>query len=339
MSAPTPLLDDTILAATGLTKSFTRGGFLQGGLLSRTQARPALLDVSLVLRRGDVLGIVGESGSGKSTLARCLTGLERPDAGAVVLDGQDLSRLTGRALRRQRRRIQIVFQDPFASLNPRLSVRAAISEVLRVHELVPRAGVDVRVAELLDMVGLRRQAADRYPADFSGGQRQRICLARALAAEPDVLIADEAVSSLDVSIQAQVLNLLVDLRRDLGLAMIFISHDLHVVQHVAPEVAIMFGGRIVEKLPRDFLFEGARHPYTLMLLAAMPRLEDGQLPAVSDFDLSGALPREGCPFRERCSEAFALCEIDDPRLEPTADGHLVACHYVHSSPESDTDAS
>jgi oligopeptide transport system ATP-binding protein len=324
----TRLANDVILTAASLTKTYANQSITQR--LSRSQSRPALLDVSFQLGRGDVLGVVGESGSGKTTLARCLTGLERPDSGEVILDGQSLLRLRGRQLRRQRRRIQIVFQDPFASLNPSLSIRAALGEVLRVHELVPRSGVDARISELLELVGLRPATADRYPAEFSGGQRQRICLARALAAEPDVLIADEAVSSLDVSIQAQVLNLFVDLRRELGLAMIFISHDLHVVQHIAPTVAIMFGGRMVEVLPREARLDDASHPYTLMLLAALPRLDGRRLPPFDGMDLSAAaLPLRGCPFRERCNKAFALCADEDPPLDATNGNHLVACHYVH----------
>lgn len=325
VSASASVDQAVILAASALTKTYREHGFIAG----RSAVRPALLDVSLELRRGDVLGVVGESGSGKTTLARCLTGLETPDRGEVMLDGLPLLRLKGQQLRAQRRRIQIVFQDPFASLNPRLSVRSALTEVLRVHKLVPRAQTEARIQELLELVGLRARVADRFPADFSGGQRQRICLARALAAEPDVLIADEAVSSLDVSIQAQVINLLTDLRQELGLTMIFISHDLHVVQHVAPNVAIMFGGRIVEFLRDLSSLEQARHPYTIMLHNSLPSLEAQRLPTFHGTDLSSALPQVGCPFRERCDFAFETCSQVDPPLAALDQRHLVACHYVH----------
>jgi oligopeptide/dipeptide ABC transporter ATP-binding protein len=292
------------------------------------ERRPALVDVSIALGQGQVLGLVGESGSGKSTLARCLALLERPDAGRVLLQGVDLATLGLRELRRRRRRVQIVYQDPYASLNPRLSVHAALAEVLRVHKLVPRTGIDDRVAGLLSLVGLPAAAAQRFPREFSGGQRQRICIARALAAEPDVLIADEPLSSLDVSIQAQILNLLLGLRDELGVAMLFISHDLHVVRRSAPTIAVIFGGRIVEVLPPTVSLEDARHPYTRALLEALPRL-DARLPGVpSSGELGAALPADGCPFRDRCPYAFQTCAEIDPPLVAIAPGHAVACHHV-----------
>jgi oligopeptide/dipeptide ABC transporter ATP-binding protein len=292
------------------------------------ERRAALIDVSIALGQAEVLGLVGESGSGKSTLARCLAMLERPDAGSVLLQGVDLVTLGQRELRRRRRRTQIVFQDPYASLNPRLSVYAALAEVLRVHHLVPRAGIPGRVADLLSLVGLPSSAADRFPSEFSGGQRQRVCIARALAAEPDVLIADEPLSSLDVSIQAQILNLLLGLRDELGVAMLFISHDLHVVRRSAPTIAVIFGGRIVETLPPAVSLEEARHPYTRALLAALPRL-DAKLPEVPHSgDLGAALPADGCPFRDRCPHAFELCAEIDPSLVAITPEHLVACHHV-----------
>jgi oligopeptide transport system ATP-binding protein len=326
-------MPDVLLEAQGLRKTFRErnSGFRRPRRTtdpSSRSRRSALVDVSLRLERGEVLGIVGESGSGKTTLARCLTLLERPDAGTIVFDGTELTALGRRELQRHRRRVQIVFQDPYASLNPRLTVRSALAEVLHVHRLVPREAAAGRVEELLDLVGLPASAAARYPSDFSGGQRQRVCIARALAAEPDVLIADEAVSALDVSIQAQVLNLLLRLRDDLGLTMIFISHDLHVVRRIAPRIAVMFGGRIVELLPPGTALEDARHPYTRALIAAAPRLDVSQLDALEVSDLAAALPEEGCPFRDRCPHAFVPCSTEDPPLEQVAGGHLAACHWV-----------
>ena len=322
-----------LLVAEHLTKTYAhRRGWLPRADVTggRGIARPAVADASLSLARGESIGIVGESGSGKSTLARCLALLERPDAGRVLLEGVDLTRLGRRDFRRSRRRIQVVFQDPYSSLNPRLTVGSALREVLRVHRLVPRDQIPRRVEELLDQVGLPARAVDRYPADFSGGQRQRICIARSLAADPEVLIADEPVSALDVSIQAQILNLLADLRARLALSMIFISHDLHVVRYIAPKVAVMFGGRIVEVLPPGVPLERARHPYTEALLAARSRLEPGWLAHAGQLngELAAALPATGCPFRARCPHAFATCEEVDPALRDLGSGHAVACHHV-----------
>jgi oligopeptide/dipeptide ABC transporter ATP-binding protein len=322
-----------LLVAEHLTRIYAhRRGWLRDADVPgpRGVARPALADASLSLERGEVIGIVGESGSGKSTLARCLALLERPDAGRVLLEGVDLTRLSRRQLRRSRRRIQVVYQDPYSSLNPRLTVGSALREVLSVHDLVPRDQIPRRVEALLDQVGLAARTVERYPSDFSGGQRQRICIARALAADPEVLIADEPVSALDVSIQAQILNLLADLRVRLRLSMIFISHDLHVVRYIAPRIAVMFGGRIVEVLPPGVPLERARHPYTEALLAARSRLEPGWLARTGQLDgeLAAALPATGCPFRARCSYALAVCETVDPPLRDLLSGHAVACHHV-----------
>jgi oligopeptide transport system ATP-binding protein len=323
-------MTDAVLACEGLHKEYRVRGHGRLRRAGPDERRPALVDLSLALGRRQVLGLVGESGSGKSTLARCLNLLERPDAGRVLLHGVDLATLPSRELRRRRRRIQIVFQDPYASLNPRQSVHAALAEVLRVHRLVPRDRIDARVAELLSLVGLPASAAGRFPREFSGGQRQRICIARALAAEPDVLIADEPLSSLDVSIQAQILNLLLGLRDELGLAMLFISHDLHVVRRSAPTIAVMFSGRIVEVLPATVPLDAARHPYTRALLEALPRL-DAKLPGVPRGGEGAPLEPGGCPFRDRCPYAFETCvEIDPPLLE-IAPGHAVACHDVARS--------
>src|SRR5262249_12667852 len=302
---------DVLLEAQGLRKVYRqRSGFSRGrisqirrpGEPSRRANRPALVDVSIAIERGDVLGVVGESGSGKTTLARCLILLERPDAGRVLLGGVELTALPRRALRRQRRRVQIVFQDPFASLNPRLTVRSTLTEVLRVHDLVPRGDAARRVDELLDLVGLPPSAAARYPSDFSGGQRQRVCIARALAAEPEVLIADEAVSALDVSIRAQILNLLLDLRDEFGLSILFIGHDLFVVDFVGDRIAVMLGGQVIEILPAAGRLEAALHPYSRELIAAAPTIESRDAPegATREPGIGGAPPVIGCPYLHRC---------------------------------------
>jgi ABC-type glutathione transport system ATPase component len=237
-------------------------------------ARPALANASFELSKGEILGVVGESGSGKTTLARCVALLERPDAGRIVFKGEDLATLKESALRKRRRGIQTVFQDPYASLNPARKIGDTLAEVLRVHGLAAGEGVKTRVAELLDQVGLPASAADAYPKSFSGGQRQRICIARALAAEPDILIADEPVSSLDVSVQAQVVNLILDLKDRLGLSVIFIGHDLQLIDFIAPRVLVMLAGEIVETIPADRSIADATHEYTRALLQAVPKLEN-----------------------------------------------------------------
>ena len=324
---------DYLLEVGNVSKAYRKAKGVRGPRAAREQRQPALVDVSLGLRRGEVLGLVGESGSGKSTLARCASLLERPDQGRVVLGGTDLTALSPRQLRLQRRRIQIIFQDPYSSLNPRMTVGAALSEVLHVHRLATGSAVQARVSDLLDLVGLPATAAARYPSDFSGGQRQRVCIARALAASPDVLIADEAVSSLDVSIQAQILNLLIDLLAELQFTMLFISHDLHVVRRIAPTIAVMFGGRIVETLPSSVPLEGALHPYTRALLAALPSLGTDRARPSASPDVDGSVAALGCPYRNRCPAAFERC-TENPELLECSDAHFVACHAVHSRPSS-----
>ena len=326
-------MPEAILSAQGLWKSFGGHGYWGGHVRAR---RPALIDASISLERGKILGVVGESGSGKTTLARCLSLLIRPDRGSVTLDGEDLTGLPIPELRRRRRRIQTVFQDPYASLNPRMRIGEAIGEVLSVHGLVPRRQIPSRVKELLDIVGITPTFGHRYPSDFSGGQRQRICIARALAAEPDVLVADEAVSSLDVSIRAQILNLLLDLRDRLGLSMVFIGHDLFVVGFVADFTAVMLGGQIIEVLPKTTNLTGAVHPYTRELLAAAPTVSESSADVVQIGEAGGVEepPIVSCPYWQRCPiRSDERCGREYPPLRALTAGHWVAsfCELSHGS--------
>ena len=304
----------------------------------RIQGRPpdvvqAVAGVDLALQPGEVLGLVGESGCGKSTLGRCIVGLYEPTAGEVLWQGQPLSARRDRA---ERRRMQMVFQDPYSSLNPRMTVRQTLSELLRVHRMVPRSQIDVRCRELMDLVGLGERSLDAHPRQFSGGQRQRVSIARALALEPDMLIADEPVSALDVSVQATVLNLLDELRRQLGLTMLFIAHNMAVVRHVCDRVAVMYLGRIVETAPTAELFNNPRHPYTQGLLKAVPRLVPGrasQAPAMVGDPPSPIDPPTGCRFHPRCPLAQPVCSVDDPQLAAGNDEpHLAACHFAWTAP-------
>ncbi|MDT0344289.1 ABC transporter ATP-binding protein [Streptomyces litchfieldiae] len=322
---PQPLLE-----ARGLTKSFRVPRSPSGSNRLR-----ALDGVDLTVGRGETLGLVGESGCGKSTLARVLLMLERPDAGTVRFDGTDPFALRGKELLAWRRKVQMVFQDPFASLNPRLNAADLIGEPWRSHPgLVPRQERGKRVRELLEMVGLRASDADRYPQEFSGGQRQRIGIARALALNPEVIVCDEPVSALDLSVQAQVLNLLTDLQAELGVAYVFISHDLSVVRHVADRVAVMYLGRVVESGPAEEVFTAPRHPYTAALLSAAPSLAGtGGPERPQRIVLSGEVPSpvdppSGCRFRTRCWQAVDICAEVVPAEQPApGDGsHLAACH-------------
>ena len=289
--------------------------------------------VDLQIMPGEALGLVGESGCGKSTLGRAIVGLCDPTEGTVTYRGEALTADRERA---KRRRIQMVFQDPYSSLNPRMTVRQTLSELLRVHKMTPRSGIDARCRELLDLVGLPARALNSHPRNFSGGQRQRVSIARALALEPELLVADEPVSALDVSVQATVLNLLDELRRDLGLTMLFIAHNMAVVRHVCDRVAVMYLGRIVETSETEELFRNARHPYTQGLLKAVPRLVPGRVSesaaVVGDPPSPIDVPA-GCRFHPRCPIAQQVCSEHDPDLAAgNGEAHLAACHFAWTTP-------
>ena len=324
-------ISKALFEVTGLRKSFAAG---------RGRRLQALDGVDLQLGAGETLGVVGESGCGKSTLARILMRLDRPDSGDVRFAGADPFALRGRELVAWLRRGQMVFQDPYASLNPRMTAAEIISEPWRVHRDVVAAGHESeRVGELLEMVGMRPADAARYPAEFSGGQRQRIGIARALALDPDVVICDEPVSALDLSVQAQVLNLLSDLQARLGIAYVFISHDLTVVHYLATRVAVMYLGRVVETGPAEQVFARPRHPYTAALLSAAPQLQAGVTGRGERIVLTGDLPSptdppSGCGFRTRCWKATDACAATAPALvdEPGAPDHAAACHYPLAAP-------
>ena len=321
ITGPAPLL-----VAEGLTKHFMmRSGALK---LSRRSVK-AVDDVSFTMARRETLCLVGESGCGKSTVGRLLLRLIEPTAGTIHLNGANVTRLAGATLRAFRRHVQIIFQDPFASLNPRLRAGTIVIEPLENYGLVSASQRQKKVGELLASVGLRPETAQKYPFELSGGQRQRLGIARALSLSPDVIVADEAVSALDVSVQAQILNLLIDLRERLGLAYLFISHDLAVVRHIAHRVAVMYLGRIVEIGDNRTIFSNPSHPYTQALLAAVPAANphakrdrivlEGEVPSPIN-------PPKGCAFHPRCPFAFQRCCVETPKLTRRGNGHWAACH-------------
>ncbi|HWO23260.1 MAG TPA: oligopeptide/dipeptide ABC transporter ATP-binding protein [Kofleriaceae bacterium] len=312
-------------------------------LSRRSAAVSAVAEVSLEIRRGETLGLVGESGCGKSTLGRTLLRLLEPTGGAIVFDGRDITRLPQRELRPLRREMQMIFQDPYASLNPRMSVGDAIAEPLIIHRLARTAAErQARVHELLDKVGLRADAARRYPHEFSGGQRQRIGIARALACRPKFIVCDEPISALDVSIQAQIVNLLEDLQEAERLTYLFISHDLKIVQHISDRVAVMYLGRIVELAQAPVLYREPKHPYTTALLSAVPRIDAARgaagaagKPRRERIILSGDVPSPiapppGCPFHPRCPVADkpTACFTELPKLRVLGNGSQAACHVA-----------
>ncbi len=302
---------------------------VRGGVFSRVVgAVHAVNDVSFAVRRGEIFGLVGESGSGKTTVGRSILRLNEPTDGEIIFEGTDILKLGRRDFQPFRRQIQIIFQDPYASLDPRKSVAAIIGEAIDIHHLAKGDARKRRIAELLEWVGLPADSGTRYPHEFSGGQRQRIGIARALAVNPSLLVADEPISALDVSIQAQIINLLQDLQDRLGLSILFIAHDLSVVEHICDRVGVMYLGKLMELAPTESLFAAPRHPYTRALMAAAPTLDvsarreqhvlEGEIPSAID-------PPSGCVFRTRCPHAIAACAETVPPAIEIAAGHQVAC--------------
>ena len=326
----------SLLEARQLTKQFPISR--QTGPFSRVLDQVRAVDgVDLILDAGETLGLVGESGCGKSTLGRCILRLIEPTSGSITFDGQDLLALGSEPLRRARREMQIVFQDPFASLNPRMSIGAILEEPLRVHGIVPPGEVRAEVVRLLDQVGLPPTAAARFPHEFSGGQRQRVGIARALSLRPRLIVADEPVSALDVSIRAQILNLFRRLQSETQVALLFIAHDLGAVRSISHRVAVMYLGKIVELAPADELYDNPRHPYTRALLAAVPSLDGVKIAAEK---VEGDVPSpidlpSGCRFRTRCPFSQEICAQEEPPLAPFEGGlpvHFSACHFAATLP-------
>jgi oligopeptide/dipeptide ABC transporter ATP-binding protein len=327
--APVLAPADKVLDVVALKKHFP----VKKGLLRRTVGQVYAVDgVSFSINEGETLGLVGESGCGKSTVARTVLRLIEPTEGSILLDGHDVTRLGKAAMRPYRRQMQIIFQDPFSSLNPRMSAGDIVGEPLQVHDIAHGKGKSALVGELFDQVGLRRSQMNAFPHEFSGGQRQRISIARALALNPRLIVADEPVSALDVSIQAQVINLMMDLQREKRLSYLFIAHDLAVVEHISHRIAVMYLGKIVEYTDKTTLFTQPKHPYTQALLAAVPvpnpklrrerQLLQGDVPSPIN-------PPPGCTFHTRCPYAMDRCRQEVPALREIAPGHGVSCHLVN----------
>ena len=322
-------MSDIILDAKNIKKYFP----IKKGFFLKTVAQvKAVDDVTLSVHRGETIGLVGESGCGKSTLGRTLIRLYEPTAGEISFEGKNFLKESGSSMRALRKDIQMIFQDPYASLDPRMTVGQIIGQPFDIHGTLSGANKEKRVKELLEKVGLRASHINRYPHEFSGGQRQRICIARAIALNPKLIICDEPVSALDVSIQAQILNLLQDLQKDLGLTYVFISHDLSVIEHFCDRVAVMYLGRIVEIATREELFKNPQHPYTQALLAAIPQMGTGKKKMKKS--LAGEVPSpisppSGCAFHPRCPHVTDVCRQKIPALQGT-DNQKSACFYVHN---------
>jgi oligopeptide transport system ATP-binding protein len=322
-------LQEVLLEARNIKKYFP----IKKGLLMREIGQvKAVDDVSLSVKRGETLGLVGESGCGKSTLGRTLIRLYEPTGGDLTFKGKDFLGLTGQELRQKRKNIQMIFQDPYAALDPRMTIGQIISQPFQIHKTLDSKEAEIRVKELLELVGLKASHINRYPHEFSGGQRQRICIARAIALNPELIICDEPVSALDVSIQAQILNLLKDLQEKLKLTYIFISHDLSVIEHVCDRVAVMYLGKIVEIATRDELFANPQHPYTQALLGAIPQVGEGkkQMKRSLVGDVPSPInPPSGCHFHPRCAYMMDICSKERPQLKGS--DHQASCWLVEQN--------
>lgn len=323
--------DEILLKLENVYKSFP----VSQTIIDKISKKPQKLvravdDVSFDIRRGETVGLVGESGCGKSTLAKTIINLYKPDAGKIIYNNNDLSIYNNEQLRKVRRNLQMIFQDPYSSLNPRMSVRDTLREIFTVHKICSTSETNDKIYELLNKVGINRTYADRYPGEFSGGQRQRIGIARALAVNPDFIIADEPVSALDVSIQAQIINLLDDLQKELNLSLLFISHDLRVIRYITDRTIVMYLGKIVEISPTDNMFDDPLHPYTQVLMKAAPIID----PTIKskNYAIEGELPSPinippGCRFHPRCSYVKDICKKEIPELKEVSKHRKVACHF------------
>ncbi len=309
---------------------------IRGGILGRVQNHvKAVDDVSFDVHRGETLSIVGESGCGKSTTGRCILRLQEPTDGRILFEGEDITALSLSNLRRRRKDMQIIFQDPYASFNPRQTIFQLLSEAMAIQNINPPGGRRSHIIELLQMVGLKAEHIDRYPHEFSGGQRQRIAIARALSVDPKLIICDEAVSALDVSVQAQVINLLMRLQRELGLTYIFVAHDLGVVRRISDRIVVMYLGQVAEVGETRQIFENPQHPYTRALLSAIPVPDPTQRhePITLEGDVPSPIdPPQGCPFHTRCPYVMDRCVTEKPPRHPLSEGHVAACHLVESGP-------
>jgi oligopeptide/dipeptide ABC transporter ATP-binding protein len=332
-------LGEEILAVRGLVRHFP----IRAGILQRQVAAVQAVDgIDFTLRKGETLSLVGESGCGKSTTGRLITRLDEPTGGQIVFEGRDITHVGHRAMRPLRRDIQMIFQDPYSSLNPRHTVGKIVGAPFRLQKVEPAGGVKKAVQDILQLVGLNPEHYNRYPHEFSGGQRQRIGIARTLALKPKLIVADEPVSALDVSIQAQVVNLLEDLQEELGLTYVMIAHDLSVVRHMSDRVAVMYLGKIVELAERDDLYRAPMHPYTVALMSAVPIPDTSRRRGRERIRLQGDVPSPinpppACRFHTRCWKAQEICRTDEPQMVELGPGHFVACHFPENAPSSVSD--